>query len=250
MLLTMPSSADLSLAIAPLLLGYVIGWASPRLRQRWRTRRARKFWKPFARLRRLRVIAGGHRGRLDGWEASGLAGIGDVKALTELQDIFVENHLGRLPTTFSTSHNLALIEGMDLILIGGPDANWATLETASRLPGRFTFGDVKDHAISITDRVTGRVYSPNIRVDGVVDQDVGVIKMMPSPFGTDNRIMIIAGAFGYGTLAGVKLTRQKKFLQHPLIANGGLFECLFHVDIVADEPLPAEIHVVYPLATK
>lgn len=155
---------------------------------------------------------GGHR-RFSGWEASGFVGFGDVKALDELQDIFVENHLGRLSNTFSTSPNLALIEDSGLILIGGPDVNWATLETVSRLPGRFALGDAGRNEISITDRTTGDVYSPHPGDKGVIDQDIGVIKVMSSPFGANNRLLIIAGAFGYGTLAGVKLTRQNIFWQ-------------------------------------
>src|SRR5690242_12633632 len=102
MLLAMPSVVDIALAVGPLFLGYVIGWASPRIRQQVRTRRARRFWRPFAELDHLRVLCGGHRGKyFDSWEASGLAGIGDVNAIAELQDIFFINGLGRLPTTFS-----------------------------------------------------------------------------------------------------------------------------------------------------
>jgi hypothetical protein len=250
MLLFMSTAASLALALGPLFLGYIIGWASPRIRKQVRTRRARIFWRPFAELGHLQVIGGGHRGDyLDSWEASGLAGIGDVKAIIELQDIFSQNGLGRLPVTFSTSPDLALIKDVDLILIGGPDANWVTLEMASKLPGRFRFGDAKRHIVSITDQVTGHYY-PSVPVDNVIYQDAGVIKMMPNPLYPNNRLLIIAGAFGYGTLAGVKLIREESILRHPVISNNRFFECLFRVKIVADEPLPAEILEVQPFAAK
>lgn len=246
MLPCMPSAADLALALGPLILGYIIGWVSPKIHQLVRTRRARRFWRPFSNIGNLQVVSGGHRGDyLDSWEASGLAGIGDVRAIDELQDIFFKNGLGRLQIAFSTSPNIELIKDKDLILIGGPDANWVTLDMTSELPGRFRFGDAKHHIVSITDYATGSHY-PDPPAGNVINQDAGVIKMMPNPLYPENRLLIIGGAFGYGTLAGVKLIREDAFLRHEVIRKNRFFECLFRVKIVADEPLPAEILEVQP----
>jgi hypothetical protein len=114
----------------------------------------------------------------------------------------------------------------------------------SQLPGRFRFGDEKRHIVSITDQVTGDTY-PEFQA-GANDQDAGVIKMMPNPFYPHNRLLVIAGSFGHGTLAGVQLTREKEFLSHPVVATNQFFECLFRVRIIADEPLPAEIIKIEP----
>jgi hypothetical protein len=201
------------------------------------------FWRPFARRGQLRVICGGHR--FDDWETSGLAGIGDVKAVEALQDIFFQNGLGPLKVTYSLNPDRTLIEGKDLILIGSPDVNWVTSKMTSERPGRFRFEDAESHIVSITDHDTGCVY-PDLRVGDAGDQDAGVIKMMPNPFYPDNNLLIIAGSFGPGTLAGVELTRKKEFLRHKDISNNQSFECLFSVRVVAGEPLPAKIIEVQP----
>jgi hypothetical protein len=243
----MPNSWDVLFSIGPFAGGYLIGWVAPQAHQWTRTRRTRKFWKPFSKLDQLSVILGGDRTRPT-FEASGVVGVGDVKALTELQAIFYENRLGRLPITLSTSPSEAGLEVADLILIGGPDMNWATKAVASRLPARFTFGNPDDREISITDQETGSVYSPSAP-GGSDMRDVGLIKLVPNPFDTRRKVLLVAGAFGYATLAGVKLTEQKAFLEHPLIAAGHLFECLFSVDIVANEPLAPTIIDVVPFLT-
>ena len=82
--------------------------------------------------------------------------------------------------------------------------------------------------------------------DNVLYRDAGVIKMLPNPLSGNNRLLIIAGSFGHGTLAGVKLTREKSFLRHPAIVNNNFFECLFQVEIIGDEPLPAKIIELQP----
>jgi hypothetical protein len=243
----MPNSWDVLFSIGPFVGGYLIGWVAPKAHRWRRTRRTRKFWKPFSKRDQVSVIMGGDRS-FPTFEASGLVGVGDVMALTELQAIFDENRLGRLPITLATSPREAHLETADLILIGGPDMNWATKAVASRLPARFTFGNPDDREIQIKDQKTGTVYRPSDPGERDI-HDVGLIKLVPNPFDTRRKVLLIAGAFGHATFAGVKLTGQKDFLKHPLIAAGSLFECLFSVDIVANEPLAPTIIDVVPFLT-
>lgn len=163
----------------------------------------------------------------------GLPGVGEVRALVELQAIFVESGLGRLPTLISTEPAVALSEGFDLILIGGPDANEATKEVLLRVPGRFTFSD-RQNDVSITDRLAGDVYPKS--VGSGIRTDAGAIKQMPNPLNKDRQVLIIAGSFGYGTLAGAKLCRDKDFLKDRIVAPGRPFENLFTTEVVGDEP--------------
>jgi hypothetical protein len=221
------------------ILGFVIGWIVKNVHQRVRTQLTRKFWRNFSRIKQTKVIVGVHRGFED-WDPAGLAGVGDVRALIELQAIFVESGLGRLPSIVSSDPGSALPQGFDLILIGSPDVNEATKEVARRMPGRFTFSDPKDNVsddvsiTDITDQETGEVYPRRLR-DGI-RRDAGVIKRMPNPLEPARQVLIIAGSFGHGTLAGAQLCRDKDFLKDRIVASGGPFECLFTTEVVGDEP--------------
>jgi hypothetical protein len=220
------------LAIVLFILGLLIGWASPHIHQWWRTRLTRKFWKNFAVIDRSRVVLGVHPGFED-FDPAGLAGVGDVRALTELQAIFVESGLGRLPTIVSVEPDEALPEDLDLVLIGSPDVNQGTKQVLLRVPGRFTFSDEKFN-VSITDQKTGKVYPLDLGPD--FQTDAGVIKKMPNPLDKDRQVLIIAGSFGHGTLAGVRLCRERRFLSDPRVASGQPFECLFTTEVLGDNP--------------
>jgi hypothetical protein len=231
------------LCILGSILGFVIGWIAPKVHQWVRTRLTRKFWRKFSRIKQAKVIVGVHR-RFESWDPAGLAGVGDVRALNELQAIFVESGLGRLPSIVSSDPESALPQGSDLILIGGPDVNAATKEVARRRPGRFTRSDVEND-VSITDQETGEVYPK--RIGHGIRADAGVIKRMPNPLDKARQVLIIAGSFGHGTLAGAKLCRDKDFLKDRIVASGGPFECLFTTEVVADEPVRTEVVAIAAL---
>jgi hypothetical protein len=79
---------------------FILGnaWIIAKVRQRVGTQRTHKFWRGFARIDQSKVIVGMHP-ELASWDPAGLAGVGDIKALIELEAIFVESGLGRLPGT-------------------------------------------------------------------------------------------------------------------------------------------------------
>ena len=100
-------------------------------------------------------------------------------------------------------------EGIDAAavwLIGGPDPNAVTREAVKLIDSKLRFGDPSIHEIAIRD--TGvdppRLYVPSEPDrDGVVT-DYGLILRAPNPFAADKEIMIIAGSFGHGTVAGTR----------------------------------------------
>jgi hypothetical protein len=222
------------IAFGLFILGYLIGWASPRIRQSVKTKRTRMFWRAFAQAGQAKVILGGHR-VYDDYERAGLAGVGDIKALLELEAIFLEGGLGRLPSIVTSAPSVQLLQEFDLILVGGPDANWATAKIAAKVPGRFRLGDPSKNIVSIVDTESGEMY-PKAR-----QQDAGVIKKIANPFDETHHVLIIAGSFGHGTLAGAQLCREEKFLNDPIVASGEPFECLFTTEVIGDEPTRATV---------
>lgn len=225
-------------------MGIFVGWLLPVLRQRIRTYRARRFWRPFSRAERLRVVVGKFD-EFEAFERSGFVGVGDVEALTELQAIWSDNHLGQLRERYvgnSASEDLP----NDLILIGGPDANWVTRAVLDQRGGVLELGDPSRHVVSITDNTTGLRYSP-AQTGHDHETDWGVIKMGPNPWEPTRHVLIIAGAFGIGTWAGPQLLRQKEFLMNPVVRSGQPFECLYKVDAVRGVPVRTTLELLYPI---
>ena len=208
-----------------------------------RTFRARRFWRPFSDADRVRVVVGKNEDLPD-WERSGLVGAGDVEALGELQKVWFENHLGHLKTVFTKGQDGDVISE-NLILLGGPDANWATLLVAESVGGSLKFGDPTRNVITITDAGAGKTYSPGERNGQQIDY--GVLKLTSNPYSPERSLLIVAGAFGHGTWGGIKLMRTKSFLTHPIVTSGQHFECLFRVEVVGDKPVNPEIEEIYPL---
>lgn len=236
---------DVLLRVMAPLVGAAVGRTWPIVSQRIRTRRARRFWRPFSSADRLKVVGGAHGG-FETFEASGLVGVGDVMAFGELQEIFYENKLGRLDVQFTAEVTPALLRDNDVISLGGPDANWATAMIDRRTEGSFRFGDPARHVISIADSREGREYCPGADGrDGLVDY--GILKKVPNPFSPQCSALIIAGSFGFGTWAGVRLTRDKEFLQHPVVVSAHPIECLFRTEVIGGQPLTVTIIDVRPL---
>src|SRR5438093_7384952 len=77
---------DLATDLVKLGIGAVLGWLLKVGRERWKSRRARRFWQAFLG-EGTRVVVG--RFRLDSFEPSGLLGVGDALALGELRTFLI-----------------------------------------------------------------------------------------------------------------------------------------------------------------
>ena len=74
---------DLPKDAAKFLIGGAAGWALNYASDRWRTRKARSFWRPFLG-HDLRLVIGRFQ-EFGSFERSGMLGVGDAIALAELQ---------------------------------------------------------------------------------------------------------------------------------------------------------------------
>lgn len=133
---------------AEFLIGAAAGWALKVARDRWRTRNARSFWRPF--LSDDLRLAIGRFGDFSSFERSGLLGVGDAIALAELQ-----HYLGQIGATEPQVVYADRLDGdalkHTLISLGGPDANAVTREAINLIDSKLRFGDPSINEISIRD---------------------------------------------------------------------------------------------------
>lgn len=224
-----------AVTITLFVLTYIIGWATPVVARNIRTRRTKSFWRRFVDADHSNVVVGMHR-RLADVDPAGLMGAGCVKALLDLQAVFVEANLGRLPSIVSSEPSPEMAKA-NLILIGGPAINSVTSEVLKRSSGRFEFGDLGGLNVAIVDKTTSSRFPSHTDWNNPT-LDAGIIRRVPNPFNSQYEVLIIAGVFGYGTEAGVQLCRSESFLRHPVVSSGKPFECVFTTEVIADNALP------------
>lgn len=223
------------------LLGFLAG-VSRSLVGMYRRRRAHGFWRRFGNGA-LHVVVAPFRGDSQvKWEPSGLYGTGDMVALHELQttmatlrrpvfDVVFEEGIGRND------------KRDNLILIGGPDANPITREILDGV-GRLhrlglRFRKRWFSPTTLLDLREGKTLAPrwerstlNRKNEAVVDY--GIIVFAENPFDDRRRVLVVAGVYGYATLAGVMLLNDPAFLDDPVVRSGLPFECLYEAEVVGN----------------
>jgi hypothetical protein len=235
------------------LLGAAAGWGLKIVRDRWRTRHARAFWRPFLSSA-VPLIVGRFGEELDEFEPSGLLGVGDAVAVAELEHYLAK--LGGRPRVAYADR----LEGDEykqtLILFGGPDANSVTKRIVNRIDSKLRFGDPETHEVAIEDTAVHptRRYIPSPptrRGDG--GTDYGLILRSSNPFAPEHDVLIIAGSFGYGTWGAERHVTTGEFLtQWESIRNSArkarrfshtnrsvaqpAIECLVETDVERDTP--------------
>jgi hypothetical protein len=231
-------------------VGGAAGWLLMIASNRWRTRRARSLFRPFLTEDLLIVV-----GRFDEfreWDPCGLMGVGDAFALAELQKLLSrmgakEPKVVYADRILSDADNLA----HPIILLGGPDANAVTREFAMRIPSRFRFGDPSVNEIAISD-VTAAA-SPHLFVPSVrhgSGEDYGLILRAPNPIASDQPLLIMAGAFGYGTWATVRLLASPAFHKSSKRILKLPFECLIRTEVIGDTPQRTRAIALRNLSTR
>jgi hypothetical protein len=229
---------ELLIAIAVNLVSALIGFGGGRTfqltRSHLRLRKARRFWKDFAAERSHVIIGRFHE--FDGFEPSGLIGVGDAAALGELEGFFDRLQFPRLSLGNSgdaTGNDLK----QNLVLLGGPDANEISKQVAEKIPSTIRFGNPLRHEISMFDSQSGRVFTPKQTSDGQrVSLDYGLIYKVPNPFSPDYSLVLVAGSFGYGTWAGIQYITSPAFLDDHSIESTPYFELLIETDVILGVP--------------
>ncbi len=236
---------DLALKVATPIVSFGLGLAYPRVKSEVRYRRAKRFWKPFAR-EVVQVVSARHD--FHSWEQSGLLSIAHAEAIEELRAYFKALHLPEFRVLYSDQAHGARLDG-PLILLGGPDSNTITKRATAALNNTFRFGDTQRHEISFRDSRSRTVYAPRAS-DGALITDYGLLIKCRNPFSSDRPtgIIICAGSFGYGTWAAVQLAMSERFLSNAYVSRGASVECLLKTDVIDETPQGTEIIELRELA--
>ena len=233
---------DLMINLVAAAIGFSVARLSSGIQRALRLRRARRFWHPFVDGKLYLAFPVFDDAKHTAWDPSGLAGVGDVVALT-----VVEKHLRSIRLRdygICYSHLIAGDQlNSNLVLIAGPDANRVSRMAMERLPLTFVFNDPDKNDVRILDRTNERLHCSIGRKESPLTTDFGLIVRAQNPFNRERQILIIAGSYGFGTAAAATLVTTPAFLKRDIVQQGGSFEALFSVDIVANvaqEPIVKE----------
>ena len=215
-------------------------------------KKARALWRPFA-SGDLKIITGDLTrvySELKEFEVGGLVGIGDVQAAAELVAFFGKvGFLGfnRSMDVVRGNGPLGELYGLNVVCIGGPDANEATEEMLARI------GHTLDpRGPLIRDAKENKDYEPeegppDSQGKPMISLDYGVLIKTRNPEAASRQVLIIAGCSGYGTWAGAKLASSERFLRCPRVSQGGPIECLYSTDVISGVPNEPQVLVLRDL---
>jgi hypothetical protein len=232
-----PELRELLIGLATAAISFLLGYAWRRGRQVYRTRRARRFWRPMINKRTVVVLS--RFKTFSDFEPSGVIGAGDTRALQELTTYYNDIGLDAPLITYDGSLTGDQLRN-DLILLGGPDSNGITKLVLDKLAGSLSVvpgaTEIRDADVPLRPRIEG----------AEVVSDCGAVLRVTSPFWPDNKIVIAAGGFGFGTWAAIRLTRQDDFLLRSKELDD--FECSFEVDVVLATPQRVRIRSLRPVS--
>jgi hypothetical protein len=200
------------------LIGYVIGRIWHRVADWLPYRRARLFLGPAVKGG-VQIVAS-RFSVTEFREPTGVVGGGDALALRELATFFAKIGLRQADTLFVDEGRLNA-RG-NLILLGGLDTNKVTMAAMKLLKANVTIFDpgpgipMEIHDLGPEAELQSNAEKPLTRreykaVPGEIDY--GIVIRAPNPFDTSKAIVIIAGAYGYGSWGGVDLIQQDEFLR-------------------------------------
>jgi hypothetical protein len=217
----------------------------------------------------------------------GVVGGGDALALRELATFLGKIGFKRFDAVYVDERHLN--RERNLVLLGGMDTNQVTMDAMGLIKPNLTIFDPgpgirmevhdlapeREVASDDTGAIPRRIYRASTEVD------YGIIIRARNPFNPKRAVIIVAGAYGYGTWGGIHLIQQGLFLEEcrkldalrattltgrmnfmPLgldrvmaILNGkdidqrwSPLECIFRVRIFDDRPLTPDIIAFRPLS--
>jgi hypothetical protein len=222
--------------VAAFLIGAAVSWLLTVGHGLWRTREARRFWRPFL-SDDLCIILGRFK-EFSSFERSGFLGVGDAIALAELQ-----RYLARIGRRRGAEVIYADQCGGDdlhhtIICLGGPDANSVTLDALKLIKPKLQYGDPSINEVAIQDTafVPPHLYLPHAAGRDGSTIDYGIILRVPNPFAKEKTLLIIGGSFGHGTWAGARYVTSHDFLNQALPKTQSPLEYLVETRVVRDTP--------------
>lgn len=223
--------------IAGVLL-FVLGVLSRRLFALWQGLTVGRFWRRLAQRGMTVVVGQLDRQEFLSYEPSGVVGVGDVRALDELNEAFRRGRLRRFGIAFGGALNDSQRKG-NLVLLGGNDGNQLAANLMREVGSRIELiNEDQVHPPVLLDHIS----EPPLRLqpdmaDGRVMHDYGVLIRARNPREPDNWIVIIAGCLGYATWAGVHLAQAPEISRAPTE-----FECVYRVQ--TDSGSPTQLTII------
>jgi hypothetical protein len=275
---------NILIGLSTALVGYIIGRVWQHLVDWLPYRQAKLFLGPTIR-NDLQVVTS--RFKMPAFP-DGVVGGGDALALRELATFLGRIGFKRFSTIYVDERHLN--RSGNLILLGGLDTNQVTMDAMELISPNLTIVDPGPGIRMEVHDLAPRQECDDVEVEGtrplrriykaVAGTDYGIIIRARNPFNPSRVVIIVAGAYGYGTWAGIDLIQQDLFLQKckqldmsspsmssprmhsvmtclrlakAILRGKGIdqqwtpLECIFKVRIFDDRPLVPEIIVFRPL---
>ena len=208
---------NIVVGLSTALIGYIIGRTWQRFINWLHHRRLRRFLAPLLEGG-VQIVVSRFMSP-DFIEPTGLVGGGDALALRELTTAFNEVGYKDYKIVYVDERELDPCE--NLILLGGMDTNRLTKEAVEQIdpglsihdPGPGIKMEIHDLRPLNQPRERHSRKLPSRKIYKASDDtDYGMIIRSPNPFNPSKGLIIIAGAYGYGSWAGASLVREASFL--------------------------------------
>lgn len=267
---------NIIIGLATTLIGYVAGRAWQRFVDQLPYRRARQLWGPIL-SGQLQIVTSRFDSQ-DFTDPTGVIGAGDAMALRVLRTYFASIGFTKVEEVYVKEASLDRTK--NLILLGGPDTNEVTKDALDLIRPYVEITEDKDDengTMEVRDlRVAPKSDSNSSgrqrdgRYSAGANLDYGIIIRANNPFNPSTTIVIIAGAFGYGSWGGANLALREEFLEKcneliaqtvsPRYSRGKKslilfqkrrswvqFECIFQVGVYDKRPHDPQDLVLRPL---
>jgi hypothetical protein len=226
---------DLALNVVSSGLAFVVGVSLHQIVSWWRIYKERKFWGKGASEAPTVIFLGSHEQvrnvTVRDYEPSGLAGIGDARAVHELTSLLGSAHIdARVAYTDSP---LAGQTKQNLVILGTADSNPLMVHAFGELPIRLEY--IRQSPTVIRDHATGIDYAAKME-DSTVVKDYGALVRCHSPFNVNRSLIFMYGIFGFGTWGAARLVADANFRRRCDSLGSFEFECLFEVTVMSGEP--------------
>lgn len=239
---------DLGTNLAASALAFVVGVSARSALHYLQTYRSRSFWGAGVRKGKTVLCLGSFKAsdlgpymKVEEFEPTGLAGLGDAKAVHELtallSKIGIDIHMSYAdsPPAGETRDNLVLLGGdetNDLVVVAKQTGTTSNIEFQGASP------------IILYDQFTRTSYKTQWEM-GRITVDYGRFIRKGNPYNPDRTLVMISGIYGFGTWGGVRLLNDKDFLRKCAALEVFDMECIFEVRVIHGEP-----EIVRPIAIR
>jgi hypothetical protein len=201
--------------IASSAICFLVGLLVRPIYLRVRAVRADPFWRPFVAGPSTVVLGSRSSKDLLEYEPSDFVGAGDVQAMQLLTEIFENAGLKRFDIAYSGKLSQKHLE-TNLIFIGGGNANGIVADVMRHVGSEIDFmSTTEPPALQDNRPATPVLHVTRTDEKGTTIVDYAVIIRARNPDNLERWVVVLAGCTGFGTSAGVALTRGKHLKDAP-----------------------------------